>query len=235
VPRLRGGVGQVAVVGDRDPAAGGVGLGRRLGVLPARAAGGGVAGVADGQVPPGRWPVSPRRTRASPAPSPGRRACRDRRRRPCRPTLGRGAGSASSPSYTRLATGFPGAQTRMPRADGRHLSRSSRNGEFGRGTRMLTASAPRIPISDPCYGDGPAAGPGGGGEPEPDRLRRPLRSRQAMAADRGLTVDPRLLPPRRRGPGRVSPNRGGASPGSVDDPSASTRRRRFAVRFKRGR
>src|ERR671910_699745 len=46
-----GGIGQVAVVGQGDPAPGGVGLKRRLGVLPAGAAGGRVAGVADRQVP----------------------------------------------------------------------------------------------------------------------------------------------------------------------------------------
>ena len=46
-----GGVGEVAVVGQGDPAPGGVGLERRLGVLPAGAAGGRVAGVADRQVP----------------------------------------------------------------------------------------------------------------------------------------------------------------------------------------
>jgi hypothetical protein len=176
LPGQRGGAGQVAVVGHRDPAAGG-GLEHRRSVLPAPAARAGVAGVADGQVPLGGWPGSPRRTPPSPAPSPGRRACRDRRRRQCRPTPGRGAGSASSPSSTRLATGSPGAHTP-------HASRGWSTPKLilpKRGVWERHADANRFCAADtnsgPCCGDG--AGDRAwrrSASPHPDRLRRPPRS-----------------------------------------------------------
>jgi hypothetical protein len=172
-------IGEVAVVGDRDPAAGGVGLEHRLGVLPVPATRGGVAGVADRQVPLGGWPTSPRRTPASPAPSPERRARRDHRRQPCRPTpvpvLGARRGRSPS-GWSTLMLILPKQGVWERHADAnRFCAADTNSGPLWRWGRLQglavgsePAPGPAPPISEEC--------------------------RQAMAAERRLTTDPCLLP-----------------------------------------